>query len=264
MEAIFKMRRAHRHGPLHEAPVHMHYAKWRPGEGPEGFEPHDRHWGGHGGRSEGSERFEIHRKIWAGPHGPHPTMHTTPADIQNDRKMWGGPDGPHRRPGGPWGRGGGPRVGRGDVRGAILLLLAEHPRHGYQIIQEIGERSGGLWRPSPGSVYPALQLLEDEGLVRAEQEAERRVFHLTDAGRSYVETHRAELAAARDAVTGAVDDAVVDLRDLHEQLGAALMQVARAGTPSQITEARGLLAGARRQLYRILAGDDAPSEPERS
>ncbi len=239
MEAIFKMRRAHRHGHWGEEPVHIHFAKGRHGEGPEGFEPRDRHWGGPG-RGEGPERIEIHRKLWGGPHGP------------------------HRRPGGPWGRGGGPRVGRGDVRGAILLLLAEHPRHGYQIIQDIGERSGGLWKPSPGSVYPALQLLEDEGLVRAEQEAERRVFHLTDAGQSYVETHRAELAAARDAVTGAVDDAVVELRDLHEQLGAALMQVARAGTPSQITEARTLLTGTRRQLYRILAGDDAPSETERS
>ncbi len=242
MEAIFKMRHAHRHGPWGERPEHIHFAKTRfvgHHEGREGFEPPDRHWGGPG-PGEGPERFEIHRKFWAGPHGP------------------------HRRPGGPWGRGGGPRVGRGDVRAAILLLLAERPLHGYQIIQEISERSGGLWRPSPGSVYPALQLLEDEGLVHAEQEAERRVFHLTDAGQSYVEAHRAELAAARDAVTGSVDDAVLELRDLHEQLGAALMQVARAGTPAQIAEARTLLNGTRRQLYRILAGDDAPSEAGQS
>ena len=153
-------------------------------------------------------------------------------------------------------------MGRGDVRAAMLLLLAERPLHGYQLIQEISELSSGLWRPSPGSVYPALQLLEDEGLIRAEQEAERRVFHLTDAGRAYVETHRKELVAARDAVTGAVDVAVLELRDLHEQLGAALMQVARAGTPSQIAEARGLLAGMRRQLYRILADDEPATEKE--
>jgi DNA-binding PadR family transcriptional regulator len=145
-----------------------------------------------------------------------------------------------------------------------LLLLAERPRHGYQIIQEIGEWSGGLWRPSPGSVYPALQLLEDEGLVRAEQEAERRVFHLTEAGRAYVEARRKELAAARDAVTGAMDEAVLELRDLHEQLGAALKQVAVAGTPSQIAEARSLLSGARRQLYRILASDESAEEHDRS
>ncbi|MGH2347192.1 MAG: PadR family transcriptional regulator, partial [Chloroflexota bacterium] len=221
MEAIFKMRHAHRYGPWGEPPVHIRFAKSRyvHHDGPEDFEPPDRHWGGPGGPGEGPERFEIHRKIWVGHHAS------------------------HRRPGGPWGRGGGPRVGRGDVRAAILLLLAERPLHGYQIIQEISERSGGLWRPSPGSVYPALQLLEDEGLVRAEQEAERRVFHLTDAGQSHVEAHRAELAAARDAVTGSVDDAVLELRDLHEQLGVALMQVARAGTPAQITEARALLTG---------------------
>jgi DNA-binding PadR family transcriptional regulator len=155
-------------------------------------------------------------------------------------------------------------VGRGDVRAAILLLVAERPLHGYQIIQEIGEWSGGLWRPSPGSVYPALQLLEDEGLVRAEQEAERRVFHLTEAGRAYVDTHRKELVAARDAVTGSMDDAVLELRDLHEQLGAALMQVARAGTPSQVAEARGLLTGTRRQLYRILASDESSSDADQS
>jgi DNA-binding PadR family transcriptional regulator len=154
-------------------------------------------------------------------------------------------------------------VGRGDVRAATLLLLAERPLHGYQIIQEIGEWSGGLWRPSPGSVYPALQLLEDEGLVRVEQEAERRVFHLTDAGRAYVEAHRQELVAARDAVTGAVDDAVLMLRDLHHQVGAALMQVARAGTPAQVAAARDLLTGTRRQLYRILADDEPAGEHNR-
>jgi DNA-binding PadR family transcriptional regulator len=68
------------------------------------------------------------------------------------------------------------RVGRGDVRAATLLLLAEQPAHGYQIIQQVSERSAGRWQPSPGSVYPALQLLEDEGLVTAEQQEGRRVF----------------------------------------------------------------------------------------
>src|SRR4030088_2746910 len=83
---------------------------------------------------------------------------------------WGGPGGPGGPGGGPWqgfgpfGRG--PRAGRGDVRAATLTLLGEGPMHGYQVIQELSERSGGMWRPSPGSVYPTLQLLEDEGLVR--------------------------------------------------------------------------------------------------
>src|SRR6188472_4443264 len=98
----------------------------------------------------------------------------------------GGP-GPH--PGGPRmgfrGRGRGAR--RGDVRSAILALLAESPMHGYQIITELGERSGGEWRPSAGSVYPTLQQLEDEGLVRSEASDGRRVMALTDAGREAAE-----------------------------------------------------------------------------
>ena len=161
--------------------------------------------------------------------------------------------------GGRGGRGGhgGPRVGRGDVRAATLLLLDERPLHGYQIIQEISERSGGVWKPSPGSVYPALQLLEDEGLVRAEQDEGRRVFHLTEAGRAHVEQSRGELSAARDAVTDAVDAGVVALHNLFHQVGAAMKEVMHAGTPAQIVAAQGVLAGARRQLYLILADDEA-------
>ena len=171
---------------------------------------------------------------------------------------FGGPEGfgRHRHFGGR----GGPRVGRGDVRAATLLLLAEKPMHGYQVIQDIAENSGGVWRPSAGSVYPALQQLEDEGLVRAEQTDGRRVFYLTDSGRAYVEERRAELVAARDAVTGNVDGGVVALHDLFMQVGIAIRQVAHAGTPAQIATARELLTTTRRQLYRILAGDDPGSE----
>ena len=79
---------------------------------------------------------------------------------------------------------------RGDVRAAALSLLAEGPRNGYQIIQEISERTNGVWRPSPGSVYPALQQLEDEGLIRAEtSESGRKAFALTDEGRAYADSH---------------------------------------------------------------------------
>src|SRR6266567_4286449 len=88
---------------------------------------------------------------------------------------WGGPFGP-----GGFGRG--PKVGRGDVRAAILVLLTEGPMHGYQVIHELTDRSGGMWRPSPGSVYPTLQLLEDEGLVRSEEVEGKRIFQLTEAG----------------------------------------------------------------------------------
>ena len=94
------------------------------------------------------------------------------------------PTGMHREDGFPGFLGRGPRAGRGDVRAAILALLAEQPMHGYQIMRELGERSGGVWRPSPGSIYPTLQQLEDEELVRPETgDGGRRVFALTDAGR---------------------------------------------------------------------------------
>src|ERR1700731_1843201 len=92
------------------------------------------------------------------------------------------------------------RAGRGDIRAAILALLAEQPMHGYQIIQELTERSGGAWRPSPGSVYPTLQQLEDEGLVRAVQtEAGRRVHELTEAGRAEAAATGRESAPWEDA-----------------------------------------------------------------
>src|SRR5829696_5354997 len=108
-----------------------------------------------------------------------------------------------RRDAGPWGFPGhrGPRARRGDVRTALLVLLAEEPRNGYQLMQEIEQRSDGVWRPSPGSVYPALQLLEDEGLVRVEGEG-RKAYTLTDAGRAHVEENAAQLGAPWEAVKG--------------------------------------------------------------
>src|SRR5262245_53641770 len=106
--------------------------------------------------------------------------------------------------GGPGGFPRGPRARRGDVRAAALLLLAEGPLNGYQIMQEIEERSEGVWRPSPGSGYPALAQLEDEGLVRTERVGERRAYVLTDAGRAYVDERRAEAGAPRDQMTSAV------------------------------------------------------------
>src|SRR3954454_774724 len=93
--------------------------------------------------------------------------------------------GPHRR-GGRGGRGG--RAPRGDVRTAVLLLLAEEPMHGYQLMQAIAERSGGSWTPSPGAIYPTLNQLEDEGLVTVTADAGRKLVTLTDAGREYLES----------------------------------------------------------------------------
>ncbi len=142
------------------------------------------------------------------------------------------------------------------MRGAILILLTERPMHGYQIIQEIGERSGGLWRPSPGSVYPALQHLEDEGLVRIEQSAGRKVVHLTEEGRAHVREHRDELDTTWETATGDFSKGLVELRDLVGQVSMATRQVADVGSEAQIAEAGRLLVGVRRQLYRILAEDD--------
>jgi DNA-binding PadR family transcriptional regulator len=154
----------------------------------------------------------------------------------------------------------GPRATRGDVRGAALLLLEERPMHGYQIIQELGNRTSGVWQPSAGSVYPALQQLEDEGLARGEETEGRHVYTLTDAGGAYVAERRAELTEAFQAVSGAVGDDVMNLRTLYQQVGAALGQVIQAGTPAQMVSARDLLATTRRRLYQLLA--DEPGEPE--
>jgi len=162
---------------------------------------------------------------------------------------------------GPGGRG--KRARRGDVRAAVLLLLEEEPRNGYQLMQELEERSGGVWRPSPGSIYPALAQLEDEGLVRSDDAAGRRAFQLTDDGRAYVEENREALGVPWEAVGGDVPEGLFQLRQLMMQLGMATMQVAQAGDEAQTAEARKVLEEARRSLYRILAGDagDAGDEP---
>jgi DNA-binding PadR family transcriptional regulator len=151
----------------------------------------------------------------------------------------------------------GPRARRGDVRAAALALLAEEPMNGYQIIQAIGERSDGVWRPSPGSVYPALQQLEDEGLIRAETgDGGRRAYQLTDEGRGYVEAHPDEVQAPWDAVAGSVGDTALEMRSLIGQVAMAAFQVVSAGTEGQVAQARTVLTDARKALYRLLAADD--------
>ena len=162
----------------------------------------------------------------------------------------GGP-GFGRRFGGPRGRG--RRTARGDIRLAVLALVSEQPRHGYEIIQEIAERSSGAWRPSPGSVYPTLSQLEDEGLVRVEQAEGRRVVHLTEEGTRYVEEHRAELDAVWESVGREADDDASALVEQLGQLHAAAHQVISAGTPAQITAATEALTEARKTIYRLLA-----------
>jgi DNA-binding PadR family transcriptional regulator len=168
-----------------------------------------------------------------------------------------GPFGPGFGPGFARRGFGGPRVRKGDVRSAILDLLAEGGQwNGYQLIQEIAGRTSGVWRPSAGSVYPALQQLEDEGLIAPEGEGRRRMYALTDAGRAYAEQHADELSASWDAAAGMTDEAALEFGDLIRQVMMAVMEVRRAGSADQLAQARAVLAQARRSLYRILAEDE--------
>ncbi|WCB96437.1 hypothetical protein DSM104299_05196 [Baekduia alba] len=171
---------------------------------------------------------------------------------------FGGPaGGPHHR-----GGRGGRRARRGDIRSAILLLLAEEPRNGYGLMQEIEERSGGVWRPSPGSVYPALSQLEDEGLVQAAEHDGRKSFTLTDEGTAHVEANRERFGTPWETVGEGASDELHDLRHSAQALAIAAMQVAQTGTKEQLAEAKAILEDARRGLYRLLAGDTPTDDPQ--
>lgn len=175
---------------------------------------------------------------------------------------WGPPPAgpwPFGRGGPPWAKGPGGRGARarkGNVRAAVLALLTEEPRNGYQIIQEINERSGGGWKPSPGAIYPALQQLADEGLIRGEEAGGRRTFHLTDEGRAYVAEHAEELDEPWAEMAPDFGEGVPDLFKQAAQTGAAVMQIVHSGSPGQVAQAKDVLAEARRRLYLILAEDD--------
>lgn len=164
--------------------------------------------------------------------------------------MFGGPFG-----GGPFGGGRGRRR-RGDVRMALLLLLAEEPRNGYQLMQTIEERSGGRWRPSPGSVYPTLSQLEDEGLIRGIERDGTKLFEITDQGRERVDENGSAQAPWEQADE---DDPTMhrisEIGPLVFQIGKAAVQVAKEGDERQAEEAIQKLAETRRALYRILAQD---------
>ena len=181
--------------------------------------------------------------------------------------MRGGGDPQHR--GGPWGEPpfgfGGPRGGfrgrhgkarRGDIRTAILLLLAEEPRNGYSIMQELEERSDGVWHPSPGSVYPALAQLEDEALIRSAEREGRKLFEITDAGRETLAARPADAPAPWDTLVGGVSNEVKDLFGVMRQVAVASAQLAQTASATQIAEAKKVLSEARRSLYRILGEGD--------
>jgi DNA-binding PadR family transcriptional regulator len=163
---------------------------------------------------------------------------------------------------GPPGSSRGPKAGRGDVRAAILALLQEGPRNGYQIMSEIEERSAGAWRPSPGAVYPALQQLADEGLIEADESGGRRTFSLTEAGRRHVEEDPERARAAWESMTRGGPSEVPGLFVQAARLGGSIVQMAHAGTPEQIHAAEQLLEQTRRGMYQILAGDEPDDQDE--
>jgi DNA-binding PadR family transcriptional regulator len=224
-------RRDPRHDPRHDP---RDFGPGGPGEPPPPPPPPG--WGPFGGGGRGNP-------FGGSPFGGNP--------------FWFG-GGRRGRRGFDWGPGGrGPRVRKGDVRAAVLVLLSEQPRNGYQIIQEIEQRSGGMWKPSSGSVYPALQQLEDEGLVEVDTQEGRRSFRLTEAGRAYVEEHKAELGAPWEAMAVEPDDNSAKVFPLLGQVAMAIVQVTQVGGPAQVEQARQVLIEARRSLYQILAEDEA-------
>ena len=149
---------------------------------------------------------------------------------------------------------GGPRARRGDVRAAVLALLKERPMHGYEMIQELDERTGGVWRPSAGSIYPTLQLLEDEGLIHGEESEGKRRFELTDEGRE--QQDGVDEPLPWETVTAGADPRQLQLARSFHQLRAAARQVADAGDGDQATQVRELLDETRRKIYAILAESD--------
>jgi DNA-binding PadR family transcriptional regulator len=220
-----------------------------------GHEDFGRQWSRHG-----EQRWGQHRSGWAGNWG----------GWDDKDGPWGGP-GRRGRPGpppwlaelfglaqGPQQRG--PRVRRGDVRAAILDMLREEPMNGYQLISQIAERSGGAWKPSPGSVYPTIQQLEDEGLVEADDERGRRTLRLTEAGRAYVEANPEELAAVWEPFSerrhGHGGGGYSGVKPEIGQVMAAVWQIVTTGTDRQRREAVDILVETRRKLYGLLADGD--------
>jgi len=249
MDGPFRARRrADQSGRVDEGGREQRRARWEREERHD--EPHEhrgRGRGRHGGPFGPGGPFGQ-----GGPFGPGGPF------GQGGPEAWmgpgfGGPHGPRR------GRG---RAGRGDVRAAILALLAEEPRNGYQIIQEIEQRTDGVWRASSGSVYPALAQLEDEGLIEPVGEGGRKLFTLTAAGREHAEQNAEQLARIwQEAVgPGARFEEFARNRDLIGQLILAYRQVAQVGSAAQREEARALLVKTRQALYKILAADDEPQD----
>jgi DNA-binding PadR family transcriptional regulator len=193
------------------------------------------------------------------PRGPIEHMERFAALRHLAESFGGGPGGGPGWGGGPGRFGGGRgRRRRGDVRTALLLLLADEPRNGYQLMQAIEERSDGRWRPSPGSVYPALSQLEDEGLIRSTERDGAKLFEITDAGHEQL-GDRDGKSPPWEMEDDPAFEAAGEFRSLIHQLALATMQVVGAGNEDQMRRAREALTETRRRLYRILAEDDEPA-----
>jgi DNA-binding PadR family transcriptional regulator len=167
-----------------------------------------------------------------------------------------GPGGPGFGPGGPGfgpGRGGRGRARRGDVRLAILSLLADAPSNGYGLIKSITERTDGVWKPSPGSVYPTLQQLVDEELIVSDEAASKSVFSLTEAGRVYVSENGAEIEKAWAATADDASDADREFQTSLLKLMGVVKQFHHDGSEAQRAAATAKLDETRRALYAILA-----------
>ncbi len=163
---------------------------------------------------------------------------------------------PHHGSGGRgnWSRRGPNRVRRGDVQAAVLALLAEADMHGYQMIQELAERSGGVWRPGAGSIYPTLRQLQDQGLIRSRSEGSRRVFSITDYGRR---TSAESGDTEPWKVYAEHQGASVKLREASQSLLDALTLLDQTGNDADRERATAIVAETRRAVYLVLAGEDA-------
>jgi len=168
---------------------------------------------------------------------------------RHDGEVWGGG-------GGGWeGRRRGGRMRRGDIRTAVLAILVEEPGHGYDVIQRLEEKTEGAWRPSPGSVYPTLQLLEDEGLVRSVERNDKRVYEIAESGRAEA-TERIEAAGGTPwEVAGRNDTGGGDFRNAARKLLLAAKQVRDSGNQQQVERMVEILTKARKDIYTMLAED---------
>ncbi len=193
----------------------------------------------------------------------HPGLHEHAAARYRRRGPWWedwGPEWLGHSGGGPFR--GGRRMRRGDIRAALLEALLQGPAHGYELINRLEDRTGGMWRPSPGSVYPTLQLLEDEGLVRSVEREGKRVYELSDAGRSEASARAEASGTWEEWARGGFQDGIRGLRRSAEKLGplvrpfvVAMRQVAMNGESTKLDRAGEVLKRATKELYQILSED---------